>query len=175
MAALHCFRWKHWTWEIAISGVPWSSFITLSLQLEGKGKATRFSRLQWWVEGRRTMAEPLNLTCCGKRSLVLIEQGDNWLWQGSERMGLSQNKQRQWRAMVWTEKKDLNEKQKGKGLTGIGGERNPNGDKMWYWERSWSWRVRKEEQGGKRNLELRGKRVGYSDEVKNKLFHSLLW
>lgn len=62
------------------------------------------------------MAEPLNLTCCGKRSLVLIEQGGNWLWQGSESMGLSQNKQRQWRAMVWTEKKDLNEKQKGKGV-----------------------------------------------------------
>lgn len=30
--------------------------------------------------------------------------------------------------------------------------------------------MRKEEQGRKRNLELRGKRAGYSDEVKNKLF-----
>lgn len=38
--------------------------------------------------------------------------------------------------MVWTEYKDVNEKQKGKGLTGIGGKGNPNGDKMKYWERN---------------------------------------
>lgn len=30
------------------------------------------------------------------------------------------------------------------------------------------------EKGGKRNLELKGKRVGYSDGLRNKLFHNLL-
>lgn len=45
-------------------------------------------------------SEPLKLTCCGKRSLVLVGQGGDCLEmntgrEGSERMGLSRNEKRQ--------------------------------------------------------------------------------
>lgn len=91
-------------------------------------------------------------------------------------MGLSQNKKRQ----GWMESNGMDRVERLKWETE---EKRINWD-WWRKEPKWGQNVvlgkelklvwEKEDQGGKRNLDVRGKRVGYSDEVRNKLFHSLL-
>lgn len=152
MTALDCFWWKHWNWERGVSGVPWSSFIFLGLQLEGKRKATQFNCKgisgRWKKEGQWIWASEVH---------VLWEENSGFGWARSNWFKVNISRDQRGLKSKW-EKARANGEQWYGGNTErfkweTGGRRinwdwwrkELKWDNTWYCKRSWSWCVRKEE------------------------------